>query len=285
MRYTTEELKGYKKQPEDSCPHFNNAIQEIQKSINEGKSDFIDDISNHINNAVLVVNKIEDWSNDWERSFSLINNNDDIVVAYVLAAKEEKEKYENIDLEDLKENFESVLNNDFLDELDSIGFDDPDFELDPEQDEIDRLFLNMKRDQLFGFIENMRTYASSKRAYTNHMKEAYKNHSIINDLNDIIQPYELIEDQKKSNNVYNLGVIFSESSNSKLKDDGIISDIDLFLLDKMNEKEKKEIIMEGIKKSGYASVSFYKTLDDFRDKKGYKTEKIDNKPKNKIKYK
>lgn len=286
IKFTTEELKGFVAQPEDSCPHFNDIIQNIQRMINNVDVNLEDNIIESLNKGFKIIERIDGWSNGWKDSFDEISIDDVVTEAYVSAANEELQKNEKINIDEIKEKFLDVLTNDFTGQISDLSFNNPDIELTEAELNIDRLFINMKKVELNEYIEEMRTFASTKRAYTNYMKDAYKNHSLINDKNDIIQPSEIISEQIKPNdNIYNLGVLFSEQSINKLIKDDVISEIDSFLIEKMNNKDKKDLILESLDKNGFKKVSYYKDLRDFQEGKGYKTEKTEAKSKIKIKQK
>ena len=287
-KYTTEELKGIIPQPEDSCPYFNNAILKIQKMINDSDSSLEDSILEDIEKGLNVIERIEIWTNEWMPNFDIIDEDEELSQAYILAAEDSLNKATQIDIKKTHENFKEVFSNDFVGQIEDLSFvalPEDNIELSEDDLKIAPIFVNIKKDELNDLIEELRSYASLKRAFTNHMKTAYKNHSIMNDLNDIIQPVELIEEQlSKNKKTYNLGVLGSEQSLNKLLNSNIITNIDLFLINKMPDEKKSEIIFDNLRTEGFEKVSFYKSLDNFKEGKGYKTQKLNikNKLKNKI---
>lgn len=276
-RYTTEELKGLRAQPEDSCPYLNNIIQNIQLMINNSDSSYSENILLNLEKAFEVISELDDWDKSWKESFSVLDKKDD----FVIIAELEKDKFKKINPIKLKEEFLTIFNDEFIGMIDDLSFNKKDVELQVSDEDmkINKLFINMKKVDLHDVIEKIREYASSKRAYTNYMKSAYKNYSVSNNINDIIQPSELIDEQIKpheKNDIYNLGVILSDQSINKLSRDNIINDIELVLVEKMDDKNKTELIIDAINNAGFNKISYYKSLSDFSQGKGYKTERIKN---------
>lgn len=269
--YTTEELLGFSKQPEDSCPHFNNIIFNIQKMINTNDN-LVDEILKSFESGLSVIDKIKSWNSEWESKFSNIDKQSKENSFYITFAEDSILKISNFNFFEKKEEFEFLINNDFFNALKDRKLIDGEIGLNSEEIYDDKLYIQMKRNQVLDIVESFRDYASCKRAYTNYMKMAYVNHSVIHELNDIVRPYDIINDEmKKDGKTYNLGVIFGEPSFSKLIKDGILSDIDVILIKNSDNKNKKELLLKKINESGFDKVSFYESLDDFRNKKGYKS--------------
>ena len=125
------------------------------------------------------------------------------------------------------------------------------------------------------------------RTFGNDIKKAYKEISYQKELDDVIQPVEIIEeDQKKKPSLFNLGVLDHEKTFEYLERENIISDLEHVLLTKMTFDKKEKFVIKKIKENNpdIKEVVYFKNIEDFRNKNGYTVNK-ENTNKRKLKNK
>ena len=269
-KYTSEELTGIIKQPEDTCPHLNNIIKDIQSMISTNNISKIEDIKEHFTKADNVFKRIVEWSEEWNSLYLKNEKLDDSKVFYD-AAKNNLKIVNLYNTESLKLKILDLVKND----ISSIIEASKDYHFSNTEKKENSLLLNMKRDSAFKLIENYRTVAINRRSYGNHIKKAYKDISIMNDFYDVFQPVEYLSEQNSNKNTYLLGIKDSEPAYNTLIKDNIITESDFFILSKMDLKNKDEIIFDLIKKEGFDNVLFYESISDFKtDKSSFKNKEL-----------
>ena len=139
------------------------------------------------------------------------------------------------------------------------------------EDEIkdNHISLEIRKEILLNKIEKFRKYAILNRTFGSDIKKAYKEISYQKELDDVIQPVEIIEEeQKKKPSLFNLGVL------------------EHVLLTKMTFDKKEKFVIKKIKENNpdIKEVVYFKNIEDFRDKNGYTVNK-ENTNKRKLKNK
>ena len=266
INFTSEELLGIMKQPKDSCPFFNNIIKIINQTLNnkdyKNIKNINDEIYKNLDNAFYIIEDIKEWSNQWEKKY-LDNKNlsegNVFVEAYIKTGYNSFNKQEklNINKEHLtfKENIKDFLKKAEHKENKTI-----------EQD----------KKIIFDKIEEFRNNASLNRDFGSNLKKAYKEISIENDFNDIIQPYEIIkEEQSIKENCFILGILDHKKTFEYLLNNEYINEIEEVLISKMENKKKEDFIINKIKKENKEihTIFYFKNIKAFQEKKGYISKK------------
>lgn len=284
VKFTSEELKGMDKQPEDSCPHLNEIIEHI--SINKNKNNLSERCFSSLQNAKDVIIRISSWAEKWKNeldSNSDLVSDDPFVDAYLETA--DFHKNENLHFDINKEitnincnieNYEEGLK-EYLEK--PLGFD--------ESSHND--YMNYKKETILKSVEHIRNYAKNERSVGQNYKDAYKNISIELDLNDIIQPYEIInEEQGFKNNIINLGILHHEKTFKEMERIGLLEEHQSAMFSILNKEQIESVIFESVKKEhpDTESIVYFKDLESFQQNKGYdvkRTNKLENKNTNRRK--
>lgn len=293
VRFTSEEMKGIMKQPEDSCPFFNNVIQIISKSIEDFDYKNItkvnEEIYDNIYKAFYIIEDIKKWSIQWE---NLYNDNkkdleeDVFITAFKDSAYNALDKQKDFDKEKEINNFKNNVGI-FTSEVRNLNIKNNLIEFDEKEIEDNHISLEARKEILLNEIERFRKYAMLNRTFGNDIKKAYKEISYQNELDDVIQPVEIIEEeQKKKPSLFNLGVLDHEKTFEYLERENIISDLEHVLLTKMTFDKKEKFVIKKIKESNpdIKEVVYFKNIEDFRNKNGYTVNK-ENTNKRKLKNK
>lgn len=282
VTFTSEELKRVIKQPEDSCPFFNNSLELINKKIKDNENNkseaFLKNIKHSMNEAFLVIDDISKWATSWEKLYEdnkSLSANDSFVKAYVQEAHKNKKNVSNFNLNEKFEIFKEKIDF-FIDDIDSDNIKNELNQISKEENETNRIMIDINRKILFEGIEDFRDFAKNQRGIGEFFKKAYKEISLINDFNDIIQPYELIEEEQKKENSFILGVLDHEKTFEQLEKLNIINEYDEIILTKMSFEKKKNFIIKKIKESNpeVSNIFYFDNIDSFIDNKGYSKEKV-----------
>lgn len=287
IKFTSEELKNIIKQPKDSCPHLNYALQKIESE--NTTEDAKKNVEIELNEAGVTIFDIIEWQQQWKNLFENnkhLDDNDVFVEAYVHTAESLKDTYPKFDL---KTNISELISGfeDYQDEIFNKKMCNDLVEFSKEEKEENDLFIDMKKKSLSNKIEEIRSYAINQREIGRNYKEAYKQISLNNELNDIIQPQEIIMEEQNPSDVFILGVLNHEKTTDKLIHDELITDVEGVLFSKMNSKNKIDFIKTKLKEKGQKQekIAYYENLEDFQNKNKYKTTLINEKQKNKVKRK
>lgn len=276
IKFTSEELKNIIKQPKDSCPHLNYALQKIESE--NTSSDVKENVDKELYQAGRIIYDIIEWQTQWKELFlknKSYNLEDPFVEAYIQTA-EQIEKKEKIDLStninSINERFEEyqneILNKDMSNDL--LMFND-------EEKTENILYIDMQKKELTRKIEDIREFAIEQRNIGENYKNAYKQISLINDFNDIIQPNEIIMEEQKNSDVFILGVLNHQKTTEELIKNDLMNDVEGVLFDKMSSKKKLEFIKTKIKDNefDYKNIAYYDKLDDFQKGNKYKVYSFD----------
>jgi hypothetical protein len=293
VRFTSEEMKGIMKQPQDSCPFFNNVTQIISKRIEDFDYKNItkinEEIYDNIYKAFDIIEDIKKWSIQWE---NLYNDNkkdleeDVFITAFKDSAYNALDKQKDFDKEKEINNFKNNVGI-FTSEIRNLNVKNNLIEFNEEEIEDNYISLEARKEILLNEIERFRKYAMLNRTFGNDIKKAYKEISYQNELDDVIQPVEIIEEeQKKKPSLFNLGVLDHEKTFEYLERENIISDLEHVLLTKMTFDKKEKFVIEKIKENNpdIKEVVYFKNIEDFRNKNGYTVNK-ENTNKRKLKNK
>lgn len=293
VRFTSEEMKGIMKQPQDSCPFFNNVIQIISKRVEDFDYKNItkinEEIYDNIYKAFDIIEDIKKWSIQWE---NLYNDNkkdleeDVFITAFKDSAYNALDKQKDFDKEKEINNFKNNVGI-FTSEVRNLNIKNNLIEFNEEEIEDNHISLEARKEILLNEIERFRKYAMLNRTFGNDIKKAYKEISYQNELDDVIQPVEIIEEeQKKKPSLFNLGVLDHEKTFEYLERENIISDLEHVLLTKMTFDKKEKFIIKKIKENNpdIKEVVYFKNIEDFRNKNGYTVNK-ENTNKRKLKNK
>jgi hypothetical protein len=293
VRFTSEEMKGIMKQPQDSCPFFNNVIQIISKRIEDFDYKNItkinEEIYDNIYKAFDIIEDIKKWSIQWE---NLYNDNkkdleeDVFITAFKDSAYNALDKQKDFDKEKEINNFKNNVGI-FTSEIRNLNVKNNLIEFNEEEIEDNHISLEARKEILLNEIERFRKYAMLNRTFGNDIKKAYKEISYQNELDDVIQPVEIIEEeQKKKPSLFNLGVLDHEKTFEYLERENIISDLEHVLLTKMTFDKKEKFVIKKIKENNpnITEVVYFKNIEDFRNKNGYTVNK-ENTNKRKLKNK
>ena len=278
VRFTSEEMKGIMKQPQDSCPFFNNVIQIISKRIEDFDYENItkvnDEIYDNIYKAFDVIEDIKKWSIQWE---NLYNDNkkdleeDVFITAFKDSAYNALDKQKDFDKEKEINNFKNNVGI-FTSEVRNLNIKNNLIEFNEDEIEDNHISLEVRKEILLNEIERFRKYAMLNRTFGNDIKKTYKEISFQNELNDVIQPVEIIEEeQKKKPNLFILGVLDHEKTFEFLERENIISDLEHVLLTKMTFDKKEKFVIKKIKENNpdIKEVVYFNNIEDFRNKNGY----------------
>jgi hypothetical protein len=293
VRFTSEEMKGIMKQPQDSCPFFNNVTQIISKRIEDFDYKNItkinEEIYDNIYKAFDIIEDIKKWSIQWE---NLYNDNkkdleeDVFITAFKDSAYNALDKQKDFDKEKEINNFKNNVGI-FTSEIRNLNVKNNLIEFNEEEIEDNYISLEARKEILLNEIERFRKYAMLNRTFGNDIKKAYKEISYQNELDDVIQPVEIIEEeQKKKPSLFNLGVLDHEKTFEYLERENIISDLEHVLLTKMTFDKKEKFVIKKIKENNpnITEVVYFKNIEDFRNKNGYTVNK-ENTNKRKLKNK
>ncbi len=275
IKFTSEELKNIIKQPKDSCPHLNYALQKIESE--STSHDAKKNVDIELAQAGSVIFDIIEWQSQWKELFETHKEHhldDPFVEAYIQTA-EEIEREKDIDitnsLTDINERFEDYQNEIFNKKMsnDLVSFND-------EEKEENVLYIDMQKKELTQKIENIRKFAINQRSVGENYKNAYKQISLINDFDDILQPCEIIIEEQKNNDSLVLGILNHERTTEALIKNDLMSDIEGVLFNKMSSNKKINFIKTKIKENEleYKTIAYYDELDDFQKGNKYKTETI-----------
>lgn len=287
INFTSEELKGIMKQPQDSCPFLNEVIHYI--SIQKDKRNLSSNCLESLNNASKVIHSIKDWGQEWKKEYLAkepLGVDDDFVEAYIDSAKHYQRQNKRFDLNFEIQHLHTLIENyeeGFLEEQKSL----PEFN----QAEHDN-YMKYKSVQILENVERIRNYAKNERSIGQSYKDAYKNISINHEIGDLDQPYEIIHnEQGHRNNIFNLGVLNHQKTFKTLKAKGIIDDFEMVSLSMLSRNKMKEFVFSKIKEyePTVESIVCFDTIDDFKNKNGYETHSFMNKEgqkrRNRIKHK
>ncbi len=267
IKFTSEELLGIMKQPKDSCPFFNNIIQIINQTLNNENYKNIKNVNNEIyknlDNAFDTIENIKEWSKQWEKKYldnKILSKDNVFIEAYVKTGYYSFNKQEKLKIE--KENliFKQKIKDFFLN-------------IENKESKI----IEQDKKIIFDKIEEFRNNASLNREFGSNLKKAYKEISIENDFNDIIQPYEIIkEEQDIKNNFFILGILDHKKTFEYLLNNEYINGIEEVLISKMEDKKKEDFILNKIKKQNTEidTIFYFKNIKDFQEKKGYVSNNI-----------
>lgn len=293
VRFTSEEMKGIMKQPQDSCPFFNNVIQIISKRIEDFDYKNItkinEEIYDNIYKAFDIIEDIKKWSIQWE---NLYNDNkkdleeDVFITAFKDSAYNALDRQKDFDKEKEINNFKNNVGI-FTSEVRNLNIKNNLIEFNEKEIEDNHISLETRKEILLNEIERFRKYAMLNRTFGNDIKKAYKEISYQNELDDVIQPVEIIEEeQKKKPSLFNLGVLDHEKTFEYLERENIISDLEHVLLTKMTFDKKEKFVIKKIKENNpdIKEVVYFKNIEDFRNKNGYTVNK-ENTNKRKLKNK
>ena len=73
LKFTSEELKGIKKQPIDTCPFLNNILMSIS-SFKKGMPNPINDIFENLELSTQNMSAIKEWQSEWVSNFNKIKS-------------------------------------------------------------------------------------------------------------------------------------------------------------------------------------------------------------------
>lgn len=278
VRFTSEEMKGIMKQPQDSCPFFNNVIQIISKRVEDFDYKNItkinEEIYDNIYKAFDVIEDIKKWSIQWENLYNDNKNDleeDVFIITFKDSAYNALKKQKNFDKEKEINNFKNNVGI-FTSEVRNLNIKNNLIEFNEKEIEDNHISLEARKEILLNEIEKFRKYAMLNRTFGNDIKKAYKEISYQNELNDVIQPVEIIEEeQKKKPSLFILGVLDHEKTFEYLEKENIISDLEHVLLTKMTFDKKEKFIVKKIKENNpdIKEVVYFKNIEDFRNKNGY----------------
>lgn len=267
IKFTSEELLGIMKQPKDSCPFFNNIIQIINQTLNNENYKNIKNVNNEIyknlDNAFDTIKSIKEWSKQWEKKYldnKILSENNIFIEAYIKTGYDSFNKQEKLKIE--KENliFKQKIKEFFLN-------------IENKESKT----IDQDKKMIFDKIEEFRDNAILNREFGSNLKKAYKEISIENDFNDIIQPYEIIkEEQNIKNNFFILGILDHKKTFEYLLNNEYINEIEEVLISKMEDKKKEDFILNKIKKQNTEidTIFYFKNIEDFQEKKGYVSNKV-----------
>tara|TARA_Y100001960_G_scaffold317260_1_gene385357 strand:- start:8922 stop:9806 length:885 start_codon:yes stop_codon:yes gene_type:complete len=293
VRFTSEEMKGIMKQPQDSCPFFNNVIQIISKRIEDFDYKNItkvnEDIYDNIYKAFDIIDDIKKWSIQWENLYNDSKNDleeDSFVTAFKDSAYNAFDKQKDFNKEKEISDFKNNVGI-FTSEVRNLNIKNNLIEFNEDEIKDNHISLEIRKEILLNKIERFRKYAMLNRTFGNDIKKAYKEISYQKELDDVIQPVEIIEEeQKKKPSLFNLGVLDHEKTFEYLERENIISDLEHVLLTKMTFDKKEKFVIKKIKENNpdIKEVVYFKNIEDFRAKNGYTVNK-ENTNKRKLKNK
>tara|TARA_Y100000588_G_scaffold112523_1_gene123426 strand:+ start:79023 stop:79907 length:885 start_codon:yes stop_codon:yes gene_type:complete len=293
VRFTSEEMKGIMKQPQDSCPFFNNVIQTISKRIEDFDYKNItkvnEDIYDNIYKAFDIIDDIKKWSIQWENLYNDSKNDlekDSFITAFKDSAYNAFDKQKDFNKEKEISDFKNNVGI-FTSEVRNLNIKNNLIEFNEDEIKDNHISLEVRKEILLNKIEKFRKYAMLNRTFGNDIKKAYKEISYQKELDDVIQPVEIIEeDQKKKPSLFNLGVLDHEKTFEYLERENIISDLEHVLLTKMTFDKKEKFVIKKIKENNpdIKEVVYFKNIEDFRNKNGYTVNK-ENTNKRKLKNK
>lgn len=293
VRFTSEEMKGIMKQPQDSCPFFNNVIQIISKRIEDFDYKNItkvnEDIYDNIYKAFDIIDDIKKWSIQWENLYNDSKNDleeDSFITAFKDSAYNAFDKQKDFNKEKEISDFKNNVGI-FTSEFRNLNIKNNLIEFNEDEIKDNHISLEIRKEILLNKIEKFRKYAILNRTFGSDIKKAYKEISYQKELDDVIQPVEIIEEeQKKKPSLFNLGVLDHEKTFEYLERENIISDLEHVLLTKMTFDKKEKFVIKKIKENNpdIKEVVYFKNIEDFRDKNGYTVNK-ENTNKRKLKNK
>lgn len=278
VTFTSEELKNIVKQPKDSCPYLNYVLHSIEsKNLVQDEKNKVE---SNLDSAKKIIKNIIVWQKDWEKILEkqkIEEHDDPFVEAYIQAANETK-KRKTIDLDNsittLNEGFE-----DFQNELRNCNMSNELVFFNKDEKEENTLYIEMKKNTLIDTIEDIRRFAINQRGIGQHYKDAYKQISISNDFNDIIQPQEVILEEQDEKDVFVIGILNHEKTTDALIKNDIFDEIEGLLFEKMNTPKKIEFLQYKLKNNDsydQNKIAFYETMSDFQNKNKYKVVDIDS---------
>lgn len=265
-KFTSEELKGIMKQPKDSCPYLNKVIEFVSISADSGN--ILERSTSELNKAVSVIEQISKWSSEWNHIYSEKEGiiEDPFVEAYLERCEYHSNQNKPFDLERSINSLKDHLGN----------YDDGIYEREHKPKGLNEKehddYLTYKKQVILENIEQIRDYAINERAIGQNYKEAYKNISIELELNDIIQPNEIIrEEQGHKPNTLNLGILIHDKTTQSFFNQGLLDDFEVSSLSMMDNKQKETILLSKVKNHHpeIENIAFYKDMNDFQKGKGY----------------
>lgn len=279
VRFTSEELVGVSNQPKETCPIFNQMIYDFQNSINTGNFNIIN-LKNMLNENMNSVSNILEWANEWKAEYKKTSSRvrgDHFTEAYILTAEDYIKKNSNFNLDKEKDSFFSKLD-EFEDLFNSKKND---FVLNDTQKNGFSLLINLKKQKILESIEQFRYVAINNRNYGQYYKDAFKHNLLLED-KEIIQPFDLINEEQKNSKSFVLGVLEHEKTNKALLENEILNSVELVLFKKMDSNNKIDFLKNKLM-NNYESISYYTNLEDFKLNKKYNTINLMKKEKIKLK--
>lgn len=265
-KFTSEELKGFIKQPEDSCPHLNEILLKCQNA----DENFEKDTINFLDNATEVIDRIKVWQNHWQNEYlknKSYSEDDDFIQAYTKTANYYKKDLMKINFTRILEETKKLIRQ-YQDEINIKN--NKEFLIN--NNEKADVYMSDKKKLILENVEEIRSFASLNRKVGQFYKDSYKHISYEHDFNDLIQPIEIIrEEQGNDDTKFNLGIINHKKTFENLIKNNYFEDHEIASFRLFNNDKIENLIVKRIKEKHpeIKDVIYYNNIEDYRNKKGY----------------